>query len=440
MIAARLDLAPRESVDYLAQKIAVPAWDYTDVWREQNVHAFTVAKATSLDLVQAIFGEVKKAAGDGGNTFETFKKRLRPRLEEMGWWGQKEVLDADTGEITDVQLGSVRRLRTIYQTNVQTAYMAGRYKRQVENSAARPLLALRGDHGRPHAPRARRAARQGIPLGRSDLEGNLPAERLGCRCRVVALTEAEFKALGMPLEDGHDMIVEQEVPIGRDGDLVKVKGVRFRDSTGKDRLFFPDPGWDYNAGEEWAQFDHKAGIPDCDWGGSADFAEGGKKTCLAGVPGQKTWKDLGRPAIADVPAAHRLPTPAVLERAPDRVIAQTVLAEALGVSQQAPLRVVETPIGEVTVRYEWLSHIVDKDNDARERWANFILPTLESPYEVWLSEYFDGLRHRYVGVFEEVGLLAVIRLNQDGSLLWNMMRANGSYLDRQRAGLLLFGK
>ncbi|WP_234082304.1 phage minor head protein [Azonexus sp. R2A61] len=440
MIAARLDLAPRDAVDYLAQKIAVPAWDYTDIWREQNAHAFTVAKSTSQDLLQAIFGEVKKAAGDDGNTFETFKKRLRPRLEEMGWWGRKEVLDIDTGEIEEVQLGSVRRLRTIYQANVQSAYMAGRNKRQVANAAARPYwryIAIMDGRTRPaHAALNGKVWRWDDPIWKVIY----PPNGWGCRCRVVALTEAEFLALGQPLESGADMIVEQDVPIGRDGDLVNLKGVRYRDETGKERMFFPDPGWDYNAGEEWAQFDRKANVPDCDWGGVADFAEDNKKTCLAGIPGQKTWKDLGRPAIADVPAEHRLPTPALLDRAPDRVTAQAVLADTLGVSKAKPLRLVETPVGEVALRYEWLAHIVEKDRDARERWANFILPTLESPYEVWLHEYADGFRHRYIGVFEEIGMLLIARLNQDGSLLWNALRAKEPYLNQRRAGLLLYGK
>ena len=144
------------------------------------------------------------------------------------------------------------------------------------------------------------------------------------------------------------MIIEKQVPINRDGDMVTVKGLRYTGGDGKEGTFFPDPGWDYNPGEAWARFDRKGAIPDCDWGGEAspaDFAEG-QKTCLAGVPGQKTWRDHGRPAIADVPKAHRLPMPALLERAPDRTAALSVLAEVLGVSKQAPLRVVETPVGE----------------------------------------------------------------------------------------------
>ena len=441
MISARLDLEPKEAVEYFAGKGNVLSWDYTDVWRETNAHAFTVAKATSMDVLQAIRSEVSKAVGPG-QTFDAFKKTLRPRLEQMGWWGKQEALDIDTGEITKVQLGSVRRLRTIYQTNVQTSYMAGRYKRYVDNAVSRPYwryVAIMDGRTRPaHAALHGKVFRWDDPIWSIIF----PPNGWGCRCRVVALTEAEFRALGVPLEDGRDRIVTKEVAINRDGDTVTVKGLRYTGADGKDGVFWPDPGWDYNPGEAWASFDKHASVPDCDWGGqdgSASFAEGGK-VCLAGVPGQKTWLDFGRPAIADVPNEHRLSTPAVLRAEPDRNHALQALASRLGVSGESPLRIVQTPVDQVSIRYEWLHHIVEKDRDARERYADFIIPTLESPFEVWLSEYDDGFRHRYIGLFDDADFLTIVRLNKDGSLLWNVMRTGSTYLDRQRLGQLLYGK
>lgn len=439
MIQARLDLEPKDAVAFFAGKGEQMAWDYYEVWGEANVHAFTVAKATSLELLRTIRAEVAKSIGPG-QTFEQFKKALRPRLEEMGWWGKQEVLDIDTGEITQAQLGSVRRLRTIYQTNVQTAYMAGRYKRYVANAADRPYwryVAIMDGRTRPaHAALNGKVFRWDDPIWKVIW----PPNGWGCRCRVVALTQAEFDALGLPLEDGSDMVFESEVPINRDGDMVTVKGVRYTEAGGKQRIFRPDPGWDYNPGEAWARFDRNGAVPDCDWGGIADFAEGQGKTCLAGIPAQKTWKGYGRPAIAEVPAQYRLPMPPLLERATDRATALNMLSTALGLSDKSPLRVVKTPAGEVSLRHEWLPHIVEKESDARERYANFILPTLESPFEIWLTEYADGYRHRYIGLFAELGLITIVRLNKDGSLLWNMIRARDSYLDGRRNGLLLFGK
>lgn len=437
-LRARLDLEPAEAIAYFGTKGDALAWDYTDVWREANAHAFTVAKATSLELLRMIRAEVARAIGPG-RTFEDFKRALRPRLQDLGWWGTQEVLDADTGELSRVQLGSNRRLRTIFQTNVQTAYMAGRFKRYTDNAGDRPYwryVAIMDGRTRPaHAALHGKVWRHDDPIWKVIW----PPNGWGCRCRVTALTKPEFDELGVPLEDGGDAIVETQVVLNKAGDTATVQGVRYRDAGGKEMVFRPDPGWDYNPGEAWARFDQKGDIPDCDWGGAVSFADGGK-VCLAAMPGQKTWKDYGRPAFREVPLEQRSPTPQLLPGALTRHEATRVLADAVGLSADHPMRAVATPVGDVVLRYEWLAHIVEKDRDRRERYSNFILPTLEAPFEVWLSEYPDGFRHRYIGLFEDLGMLVIVRINKDGSLLWNMMKARDAYMNQQRAGVLLFGK
>lgn len=439
MLTANLNLEPKDAAAFFAGKGEQLAWDYTEVWGEANVHAFTVAKATSLELLRTIRAEVAKAIGPG-QTFEQFKKALRPRLEEMGWWGKKEVLDIDTGEITQAQLGSVRRLRTIYQTNVQTAYMAGRYKRYVANAADRPYwryVAIMDGRTRPaHAALNGKVFRWDDPIWKVIW----PPNGWGCRCRVVALTEAEFKALGLPLEDGTDMVFETEVPINRDGDMVSVKGIRYTDADGTAHIFRPDPGWDYNPGEAWARFD-PAGFK-----GEAVEAEAITPPAPGGVikaiEGQLNWKYLNRPDLKS-PDIPRLPAPPLLPEAADRDSAAAMLRQAL-IPDGGAMRVIETPIEQVVILGEWLPHMVEKRADARERYANYVTATLEKPFEVWLTAYDDGTyRKRYIGVFTGAkDLLVVLRENRDGSLWWevyNMMQRDSKGLNKLREGTLLYG-
>ena len=47
-LQARLDLPPKDAVAFFARKGESIAWDWTDVWRSQNSHAFTVAKVTDI--------------------------------------------------------------------------------------------------------------------------------------------------------------------------------------------------------------------------------------------------------------------------------------------------------------------------------------------------------------------------------------------------------
>jgi len=251
-IQARLDLEPADAVAYFAAKQLTPSWSYLDTWGSANVRQFVVAKATTLDVLAAINEETAKAI-NGQITFQDFVKTLRPRLMDLGWWGRQEVLDGETGEITSVQLGSLRRLRTIFQTNVQTAYMAGRYKRYLEGAASHPYwryTAIMDGRTRPeHAALHGRVWRYDDPVW----QVIWPPNGWGCRCRVQALTEAQFKALGVPLENGSGAIVPTEVVINKAGDTVTVQGVRYKDAFGREQVFLTDPGWDYNPGAEFVR-------------------------------------------------------------------------------------------------------------------------------------------------------------------------------------------
>lgn len=117
-------LKPEAAIKFFEQKGYALGFDWRDVWKEEHAIAFTVAKATSLDILTDIRSEIDKALKNG-ETFESFKENLYPKLAEKGWWGKKLQTDPLTGEVKQVQLGSVKRLQTIYYTNIDMAYSAG---------------------------------------------------------------------------------------------------------------------------------------------------------------------------------------------------------------------------------------------------------------------------------------------------------------------------
>ena len=99
---------------------------------------------------------------------------------------------------------------------------------------------------------------------------------------------------------------------------------------------------------------------------------------------------------------------------------------------------VETPVGPVLVQRDLIRHMVRKEDAMRERYAAFVLPTLEEPDEVWLTAYADGYRRNYVSFFEDANMAIFVRVNRDGSLFWNGMKAKEQYIDKRRIGILLF--
>ena len=127
---------PEAAVAYLKQKGIAVSWDWQDILDDAHATAFTVAKTAKMDVLSDIYSAVVDAA-EQGRTLEEFSRELAPVLQLKGWWGRKEVQNPE-GETQSVQLGSPHRLKTIYLTNMQSAYMAGRYAEMMDSIDTHP--------------------------------------------------------------------------------------------------------------------------------------------------------------------------------------------------------------------------------------------------------------------------------------------------------------
>lgn len=414
---------PEAAEEFLASKNLTVTNSWKDLPGAAHATSFTVARAAKLEVLETIKADLDNAMSTG-MPFSVFQKNLKPKLQALGWWGK--AIDKATGEITQtygntgkpVELGSPRRLKTIYQTNLQSAYMAGRWK-QIESETDAPFvqyIAVMDKRTRPS-----HAALNGLTFHINDPAWNAiaPVNGFNCRCRVRNFDADEIKQRGLVISNSKGYLKTENVP-DRNGQVVTRTVIKM---PSMQHAFSPDVGWDYNPARVKAIWD-------------ANFS----KDVGAGK-NQKNYRNYSRPDVAAVAADHRLSTPGILNIAESRVNALSVLADALKVSAAEPLRIIKTPVEEVVIDYGMLSHMVAKTSDSRERYANFILPTLLQPYEVWLAEHEDGVfRHRYIGLFEDKNLLVIVRINKDGSLFYNLIQARAKSLDSKRFGTLLYGK
>ncbi len=232
-VAAAFSLAPEKALEFFRRKGIRPSFAWQDVWQAENSKAFTVAKMMDVDLLRDVRDAVERAIAEG-QSFEEFRKQIEPTLQEAGWWGVKEVTDPLTGEIKMAELGSPRRLRTIYRVNLQTSYSAGRWQQmQLTRDQAGFLLYDAVDDSRT---RDEHAAWDGVILPASDpwWTFHYPPNGFNCRCTVIQLTEAQAAEMGYTGQAA-PAVEMQAYTNPRTGQVIQMpKGV--------------DPGFAYNPG------------------------------------------------------------------------------------------------------------------------------------------------------------------------------------------------
>ncbi|WP_447588658.1 phage head morphogenesis protein [Aquipseudomonas campi] len=191
-------LPPKEAIEFFRQKGYAIGFDHQDVWQAQHQAAFTVAKVMQLDILQDIRGEIDRAMAEG-TTFRDFQNRLTPTLQDKGWWGRQIVRDPVTGADVEAQLGSPRRLKVIYDTNLRTAHTEGQWQRIQDNKDAFPYLEYDGNNS--EHPRLQHAAWDGLVLPVDDpfWADHFPVKEYGCKCRARARTAGQVARSGKPI-------------------------------------------------------------------------------------------------------------------------------------------------------------------------------------------------------------------------------------------------
>lgn len=224
-----LNLPPEQIVQWYKSKGNNFSWDWKEVYQDAHAHSFTVAKVMRLDILQELRDEVDKIF-EKGITYEQFRKDLEPLLKRLGWWGKikaSEVpgFDPTSGINPDkiVQLGSPSRLKTIFATNANVGYSAGRYKMMIQNVEQRPYWLynqLERKHKRKiHSYYANKVFMWNDPIWNFIF----PPNGFFCGCYITALTIEEIESRGLKISRGKDFSIKVE------------------------------EGWDYNPGKSYYQ-------------------------------------------------------------------------------------------------------------------------------------------------------------------------------------------
>ena len=202
-LAGLIGRPPEEVVSFFEEKGYEFSFRWQDVWQDAHKKAFTVAGVTKMDALESIRGEVEKALAEG-TTLREFKKNLEPKLREQGFWGEREVVDEETGEVRTTDLSQPWRLRTIYRTNLQTSYMKGRWESQQAARDRRPYL--RYDAQIDSRTTARCRERNNLVLRADDpfWRRNYPPNHWGCRSATQSLSERQVERRDLDVESSSE--------------------------------------------------------------------------------------------------------------------------------------------------------------------------------------------------------------------------------------------
>lgn len=225
--------ARADVVSMFESRPGLESYDWRDIGSKEHLLAFTVAKSTGYNIIEDIRAALRDPIINRGS-FEEFQRQLVPILQRKGWWGRKEGIDPLTGEVSMVELGSPRRLRTIYWANVATAEAVGEWHQIQATKDYLPyltyLISLSENKRREHLQFV------GVTLPVDDPWWRIyfPPNGWMCKCRTRQISAP--KAMRMPEESRRAPPESlREWRNRRTGEVRQIPdGV--------------DPGWDHNPG------------------------------------------------------------------------------------------------------------------------------------------------------------------------------------------------
>lgn len=218
----------REAVAYFKGKVNLPTRRWTDNYGKANARAFSVAGAMTEALLEDFRTEILRALEEG-TTLKDFLASFDDIVKKHGW--------EHTGE-------PGWRAQLIYETNLNTAYAAGRYEQMTEPETLAAFPYWQYVHSGSPNPREEHKAWDGIILPADDpfWDTHYPPNGWNCGCFVRVISERKLARLG---RDGPDKAPAIQLRAWTDK------------ATGRTRMVPEgiDPGFEYNVGKAWARRD-----------------------------------------------------------------------------------------------------------------------------------------------------------------------------------------
>jgi|GEM_PF-932539 len=220
-----------DAISNIREKLAIPTQRWDDFLSLPRSKAFTVAGAAKIDLVND-FQEAISTAVEGGESISQFRARFDKIVTDHGW---------------SYKGSRGWRTRVIYDNNLRSAHMAGRWKQIERVKARRPYLIyntvndnrVREEHLSWH--------QLVLPVDDAWWDTHYPPNGWGCRCYIVSANDRTLEKRGLT--------PTSKAPALKSTERINVK-------TGEVYGKVPkgiDVGWNNHVGKQWLASDNAFG-------------------------------------------------------------------------------------------------------------------------------------------------------------------------------------
>lgn len=242
-LAYAFALPPERAIRYFESLGLTPPADWQQTWRKSRATAFAVANVHTQDASAELYNTLDDAIKQGLPQ-DQWQAMVRARFGGRGWsFEDGQVIERDSG-ILHAHALSEARLDTIYRTNTQSAYMAGRWQEIERSKKWMPHLeyhAVMDSRTRPsHAALNGRI----YPVDDPFWNTFYPPNGFNCRCTVIQHSKKDLERMGREPASSADELVPVEQVVNRAGKTEHTTGLRLPDGT----TFCADAGFGYHVG------------------------------------------------------------------------------------------------------------------------------------------------------------------------------------------------
>lgn len=212
----------QEAIDFLKNKLPAPTLAWDDLAGPVHSKVFAVAGATKADLVNDLHAAVTQAI-DEGQSISQFRKNFDKAVAAHGW-----TYKGKRGW----------RTRVIYDNNMRSAHMAGRWQQIQASKDRRPYLQYRTAGDARVRPQHRQWDGLVYPVDHSFWDTHYPPNGWGCRCDIRSLSASDVQDRGLSIETDKPTS-KSKIVVNKDGEITDIVPLGI------------DAGWDHNVGKSW---------------------------------------------------------------------------------------------------------------------------------------------------------------------------------------------